>query len=107
MDNIVNKTIVVGDLKMSLFSFIIAAAGIVLGLVISFNYSIFIGLITTASLFLAAYNLNCVIVGKCKTWAWILFVIYLLNVILSLLANFGLSYLYSPKSGSGSSSKKR
>lgn len=84
MRDIVNKTVLVGNVKMSLFSFIVAGAGILIGLITSFRINILAGLVLTASFFIAAYNLNCVIVGQCKIWAWVLFVVYVLDTILIL-----------------------
>lgn len=84
MKDIVNKTVLVGNVRMSLFSFIVAGSGILLGLITAFRVNIVVGLVLTASFFIAAYNLNCVIVGQCKIWAWVLFVVYVLDTILIL-----------------------
>lgn len=87
MENLVNRTMVVGNVKMSLFSFIVAVSGILLGLITGFRVNILVGLILMASFFIAAYNLNCVIVGQCKVWAWVLFIVYVLNTVVMLGAN--------------------
>lgn len=79
MQNIVNNTITIGTLKISLFAFVVAVLGIIIGLLMSIYVNPILGLFTTGGFFVAAYNLNCVIVGKCKIWAWILYVIYLIN----------------------------
>ena len=94
MKDLINKTMTVGKLKMSLFSFIVAVCGILLGLITSFKVNLWAGLIITASFFIAAYNLNCVIVGKCHIWAWILLIVYLLNTASVVFANI---YLFGKK----------
>lgn len=88
MKNIVNNTIMVGNLKMSLFSFVTAVSGILIGIIFAMKVNLFAGLIITGSFFLAAYNINCVIVGKCKIWAWVLFITYLLYTASILSASF-------------------
>ena len=81
MQDIIHKKMVVGKLKMSLFAFIVAICGIFVGLIFSFKVHPLLGIVITGAFFLAAYNINCVIVGKCEIWAWILLIIYLLNTI--------------------------
>lgn len=103
MKDIVNKTVLVGNVKMSLFSFIIAGVGILLGLVTSFRVNIFAGLLMTASFFVAAYNLNCVIVGQCKIWAWVLFIVYILQTVLVLSLN---AYAFNMRPIQSSMSRK-
>jgi len=81
MYDIIHRKMVIGKLKMSLFAFIVAICGIFIGLMFSFKLHPLLGIVITGSFFLAAYNINCVIVGKCEIWAWILLIIYLLNTV--------------------------
>jgi len=98
----VKRTVTVGKLKMSLFAFITALCGILLGLITAFKVNLYVGLVLTASFFIAAYNINCVIVGKCNTWAWILLIIYLLNTIIAVAGN-----LFGGSSSRSSSKSKK
>jgi hypothetical protein len=85
----VYKIVKIGDLRITLFALIAAVCGIISGLYASYIYSgvsdtfgIILGLVTIGVSFLTAYNLNCVIVGHCKVWAWILVSVYVLNTLL-------------------------
>lgn len=98
MENLVNKTVMVGKVKMSLFSFVVAGLGMLLGIIIALKGNLLAGLVLIASMFIAAYNLNCVIVGQCKIWAWVLFIIYVLNTTLLLGATSIGSFVKSGKS---------
>ena len=80
--NPVYKTVTIGNLKISLFSLIVVVSGLVAGLFVSYMTNPVVGLILIAGSFLGAYNLNCVIVGDCKMWAWVLLVTYVLNSLL-------------------------
>lgn len=87
MDKIYKKTIMIGKLKMSLFSFIIVIFGLIVGLLVSIKLNVYLGLLITLSSFISAYNVNCVIVGSCKIWAWILVTIFVLNSIINIFLN--------------------
>lgn len=100
MEDYTKKTITIGKLKMSLFSFIVALSGLVIGLISSIKINIVSGLVITLGFFLAAYNLNCVIVGHCRIWAWVLLIVYLINIVTTFSA-------YTIMRGRGSSSSKK
>lgn len=97
MKDLVNKTMMVGKIKMSLFSFIVAVSGILIGLITALRANIVLGLLLTGSFFIAAYNLNCVIVGQCKIWAWVLFIVYVVDTLLIIGSNMFLLSLQKNK----------
>lgn len=95
MEKSAHKIITIGKLKLTLPSFITAVCGIFVGLVTSIKLNPFMGLVTVLPFLIAAYTVNCTIVGHCTTWAWVLttlYVVYVLSVFL------GVSFLDSDKS---------
>lgn len=86
----VPATIQVGSLIMSFQAFIVAAAGCLLGLVIFFIHpcvaTAVAGMVTTGLFFLYAYNINCVVVGHCDVFSWVLVSLYLLLVCIQIAA---------------------
>jgi len=76
------STIKVGSLVLSLQSFVVAAAGLLVGLVLFFMLpsiaTAVASLVITGIFFLYAYNINCVVVGQCSIFSWILTAFYLL-----------------------------
>jgi hypothetical protein len=83
-------TVTIGTLHLSLQAAITVVAGVIIGLatIIVFPSRWLLGFALTAAFFLAAYNVNCVVVGKCKTWAWILTAFYLAYIALAIPAMF-------------------
>lgn len=82
--------VTVGDMKMTRAALITITSGLILSLCIAIfvPHGIFISLFTFLGFIIAAYNVNCVYVGKCTTWALTLTVIYVVYVIISLLLLF-------------------
>jgi hypothetical protein len=75
----------IGKLKISIPSLITAIAGIVAGLAVGYHTKRpAAGLIITAVLFGAAYNVNCNIHGNCVAWAYFLSSVYLFYALLIL-----------------------
>jgi uncharacterized membrane protein len=70
----------VGALKMTHQAFIIAVIGALTGIFAGLKGMAVPGLIVMAGAFLAAYNVNCTVVGHCDIWAWTLVVIYAINL---------------------------
>jgi hypothetical protein len=99
------KTVYIGNIKMTLFSLITVCCGIASGLFLAYKVHPFIGLLMIGSTFVAAYNLNCVIVGHCRVFAWILVTLYVLNTVLAFLPYILAFILGSGKSRSSSSRK--
>ncbi|NBO72494.1 MAG: hypothetical protein EBU66_18850 [Bacteroidetes bacterium] len=87
------KVVIVGKIKMTIFSFMMVLFGISMGLATAVMYHPVIGLLITGGFFLVAYNINCVVVGKCYAWAWVLFVIYVIYTISLLMTMFGIKYM--------------
>ena len=85
------KVILVGKFALTLPAFITAILGLVLGVAISFTMNLWAGLFIVAAFFLAAYNVNCAVVGKCVAWAWVLTGVYMLYAIPTVLADVMLS----------------
>lgn len=82
--------VMIGDLKMTRAALITLTMGFLLSFCIAvfIPHGILIGLITFFGFIVAAYNVNCSIVGKCNNWAIFLVVIYVIYVILNLLLIF-------------------
>ena len=75
------STIKVGSLVMSLQAFVVASAGLLLGLCVFVMFpsiaTAVLSLILTGIFFLYAYNINCVVVGHCTVLSWVLTAVYL------------------------------
>jgi hypothetical protein len=76
--------------SVALPAVIIAAVGLFIGVsMIVVTPKLFLaGLSVMASFLIAAYNVNCVVVGSCEMWAWTLFGLF----IVALLASGGLAF---------------
>lgn len=71
-----------GSLKITQQAFIISLIGLIAGVFIAFKGMAVAGLVIMAGAFIAAYNANCAVVGKCRMWAWTLVVVYGVNMFL-------------------------
>lgn len=73
------------NIKVTRAAFCILVAGVILALVLAFTIP-FIGpivaLFTLLVVMLWAYTVNCVQVGHCYAWAWILTIIYITNAVI-------------------------
>ncbi len=78
MDSSAHQIIQLGTLKLTLPSFITAVCGLVIGAIIGIKINIITGLLVVAAAFVQAYTINCIVIGHCTTWAWILSSIYVL-----------------------------
>lgn len=78
------KTITLGELTLSIQSFIVAVVGIFASLVLAVFVRPIAGAMTLLAFFVAAYNVNCTLVGQCTVWAWTLTGLYGLYVVLIL-----------------------
>lgn len=93
--------------KIARPAFITLLSGIILALVIAIfiPYGVFIAIYVLLIFLLLSYNINCTLVGHCKTWAWILTVIYLIYVTISVIVIFTnkdawIAMFMRPKTGS-------
>ena len=77
------KTVVVGNLTISLASVIVLVSAIILSIVLMFAspYGFIASLGVLLGGTLAAYNVNCAQVGQCHTWAWILTSFYVVYAV--------------------------
>ena len=77
------KTVTLFGVTMSLTAFIIALMGVVVSLVIVVSFPKIwpFGVLFMLMTFLGAYNVNCVVYGHCKVFAWFLTVMFLLNAV--------------------------
>jgi len=86
----VPATITVGSLTLSLQAFIVAAVGMLLGLLMFLVYphlaTAVAGVVTVGVFFLYAYNINCVVVGQCTIFAWVLSSLMVLQALLLIIA---------------------
>lgn len=82
----------IGSLRISVQALVVAIAGIVFSMAISYITGIMIphgyivGVFLLPIFLLAAYSINCMIVGECIIWAWILTVLYVINFLATLVA---------------------
>jgi hypothetical protein len=71
------------NIKLTRAAFYTLFAGLILSIVIAFTLPVYgplIGIVVLFVWMLVAYNLNCVQVGHCNNWAWILTVFYLVYI---------------------------
>ena len=73
----------IGGLKVSINAFLTFIAGLVFSVVVTIvmPFGAFAGMYILLIFTLFAYNVNCVQVGHCKTWAWILTILYVIYVV--------------------------
>lgn len=85
------KTVTIFGKEISLNAFIVLVAGSVLSIVVSalfFPYGLAIGLVIFIGSLIAAYNVNCTLVGHCEVWAWILVFLYVIAIVMHLVMIF-------------------
>ena len=73
------------NIKVTRAAFCILVAGIILSLVLAFTVPFvgpIIGLFALIGVMLWAYTINCIQVGHCYAWAWILTIIYIFNAVI-------------------------
>jgi hypothetical protein len=89
------KMVTIGQYHMSLASCIVLAVGLTFSIVILFALPNVFGLIMGSyillSVVLIAYNINCVQLGHCKIWAWVLTAVYIFGVVSSMLMYYNKS----------------
>lgn len=82
-----NSLVQVGSLRITRQALTICIAGILLACVLIFTLGLSPGSVLAAAfillaIFVAAYSVNCMVVGHCRIWAWFLAVLYVVNLIL-------------------------
>lgn len=71
------------NIKVTRAAFLTLLAGLILSIVIAFTFPVsgpLVGIVVLLVWMLVAYNVNCVQVGHCYKWAWILTIFYLIYV---------------------------
>ena len=76
MEAAAHQVVTIGKLQMTLPAAIVAVAGFVIAVAVAWLVHPIMGIAVLPGFFIAAYNVNCVTVGHCTTWAWILTSIY-------------------------------
>jgi len=79
------------NLKVTRAAFYTLVAGVVFALVVAFTTPVWgpiVAIVTLLIWMLAAYNVNCVQVGHCYTWGWVLTTVYLVTVSFALVKLF-------------------
>lgn len=99
------KTVTIAGIKISQLSLVVLITALILAFALLFVHPIgFLGSLTVLlGGVLAAYNVNCVQVGSCTLWAWILTAFYVINAVIFLVAGTG----YMTKMGAKSLTKAR
>lgn len=79
------KTLTFGKIKITVLAFTMLLVGIAFSVFCLFFLPSTVGVIASLLIMLgfifAAYNINCVLVGHCVVWAYVLIVIYVFNVV--------------------------
>jgi hypothetical protein len=94
------KTVTLFGVTMSLTAFLVAMVGSIISLVIvvtlpkMWPLSIMFMLVT----FVAAYNVNCVVYGHCKVFAWIMVGLFTFNAVMIYFSARQLSMTKMPQS---------
>jgi len=73
-----------GPLSMTRPSFVAFLTAVIVGTFLVFKNQAHIGLMLMLSGFVQAYTINCVMVGHCDAWAWVLASMTILGTVLGL-----------------------
>lgn len=85
-----SEEVVTRRLIVSNQALVVAFAGLVFSIVVSyvlqmmFHWGFLVGVLILPVFLLAAYTMNCVVVGNCIVWAWILTAIYVFKFVITL-----------------------
>ncbi len=81
-----NDPITVWNVKTTKAAFYTFVAGLVTAVIVSIfaPYGYIVGPIIFLTTCLVSYNMSCVVLGQCKSWAVILFVIYMIYFVLTI-----------------------
>ena len=94
------RTVQIGSINVCYPAFVTLLSGLVISLLIAVNGNMWLGLLTLGVFLVTTYNVNCVIVGNCTTWAWVLMCVYIFYVLGAVSVAAGLSKskdtLYTP-----------
>ena len=85
------RTVQIGSVTVCYPAFITLLSGLVISLLIGFSGNVWLGILTFGVFLITTYNVNCVVVGNCTTWAWILMSFYVLYALGSVAMFSGVS----------------
>ena len=91
MGEFAKRTVQIGSITVCYPAFVTFLSGLVISLLIAVNGNMWLGLLTLGVFFVTTYNVNCVVVGNCTTWAWVLMCIYVLYALANVALFSGLS----------------
>ena len=110
MNEFAKRTVQIGSMQVCYPAFVTLICGLIISILISASGNLWLGILTFGVFLVTSYNVNCVVVGNCTTWAWVLMCVYIFYVLAAVSVAAGLSNakdtLYSP-AVSIKSSKRR
>ena len=81
MNAFAKRTVQIGSIKVCYPAFVTLICGLIISILIGVGGNIWLGILTLGVFLVTTYNVNCVVVGNCTTWAWILMCIYIFYVL--------------------------
>jgi hypothetical protein len=84
MSEFARRTVKIGSIEVCYPAFVTLICGLIISILISVSGSIWLGIVTFGVFLVTTYNVNCVVVGNCTTWAWILMFIYIFYVFINI-----------------------
>lgn len=100
------RTVQIGSISVCYPAFVTLLSGLVISLLIAFNGNMWLGLLTFGVFLVTTYNVNCVVVGNCTTWAWVLMSIYVFYALANIAIFSGLSKMKGDFNAMSRSSRK-
>jgi hypothetical protein len=85
------RTVQIGSINVCYPAFVTLISGLIISLLIAVNGNMWLGLLTLGVFMVTTYNVNCVVVGNCTTWAWVLMSIYVFYALANVAIFAGLS----------------
>jgi len=100
MGEFAKRTVQIGSIRVCYPAFVTLICGLIISILISASGNLWLGILTFGVFLVTTYNVNCVVVGNCTTWAWVLMCVYIFYVLgaVSVAAGFSKSKasLYTP-----------
>ena len=105
MADFAKRTVKIGKIEICYPAFVTLLCGLIVGVLLAANGHFVLGIFTFGLFLVTTYNVNCVVVGNCTTWAWILMFIYIFYVLTVIGAASAYSDMKSRMMSVGSMSK--
>jgi hypothetical protein len=100
MNLFAKRTVQIGSIHVCYPAFVTLICGLIISILICVSGQLWLGILTFGVFLVTTYNVNCVVVGNCTTWAWILMFVYIFYVLSAVSVATGLSKsknsLYTP-----------